>query len=651
MTKEKIIENLKKMKSEKSLWLVVGYEIFLLIPCILRGVRSVKGSNSLEYYGYHYILFLPFLILGTLFFYWLVTYYLKGNNRIVLYAAVLLSWGYMMEVIILYSDSKKFLLGQIVILLGSYLCAIVAGLFCFYIKQFRYDFCSQIFAGISVFLYILLILFGVDPSGNLGEATTNLKIFSFSIQVTEILKVIYLLVLVTLLAKQNKRSKEEKRKRFIIALIFTAFNMAGMLALSEMGSLLIILLVFIAFILVYTEEIRWSITAIALGCFIILMGVLLGESMINSVDKNITAKEAMTSFYDENISYRCGYSGNKNIENIEVFRTTIYEFLDEKKDTDSRMIEKDDLSELIEKTSNETNTTTMQNAIEELYANDAEEIGYADLAKAVKNKKNKSIKIALCFIFSDQSAKESFMSTRDFNKLYMYYALNCTNNKLIKFYLPKYEKVRTRWYCCRHVDWDTKTTGYQNYLARSGIRKGGLFGMEDTNIDFVLNIPNSSSDMMLVSISALFGNIASILLLGIFYMLYREGKKVVLTTKQEYNSGMIFAMTFMIWIQAIFMTASNCGIFPISGMPIPFISNGGASKCVTMAMIGIMVMMSARQMDDFNQEEEEFNIVSATYIGYFFIRPVIEFMRYISSKSLGNIDAHTQEDDTDEGKE
>ena len=135
-------------------------------------------------------------------------------------------------------------------------------------------------------------------------------------------------------------------------------------------------------------------------------------------------------------------------------------------------------------------------------------------------------------------------------------------------------------------------------------------------------MPNADSDMIFVAISEMFGNICPVLLLLLFFLLFWEGKKIALSTKHEYNSGMVFGISFMIWIQAIFMTASNYGMFPIFGMPIPFISNGGASKCVTMAMIGIMVVMSAVEMEEIPVEEDHSKDRMLIFSRYYIIAPL-----------------------------
>ena len=105
------------------------------------------------------------------------------------------------------------------------------------------------------------------------------------------------MVLVCLLCKQA-RSKEEKRKRLMLSAVYTGINIIGMLAINEMGSLLIVLLVYIAFIVIYMQEIKYSIAVIAAGVMIVLFGGHGREMMTDSINQKISEKELISCFYN-----------------------------------------------------------------------------------------------------------------------------------------------------------------------------------------------------------------------------------------------------------------------------------------------------------------------------------------------------------------
>lgn len=601
LSKREFIESVRKLKGETVLWLVILYEGLLLVPALVKGVKG--SGNDAVYFGYHYLEFFLILALGTILFYFVTLYILEGNQKIVLYSSILLTWGVFMELLLLFPGdddlNSGFIIRNIILLLAAYVSAVLAGVLFIKIRKFRQDSVSFLLACLSVLFYILLMLFGVGPGGQANpEARTNLPFpVVGSIPVTEILKVIFLMVLVCLLCKQA-RSKEEKRKRLMLSVLYTGINMLGMLAINEMGSLLIVLLVYIAFIVIYMQEIKYSIAVIAAGVLIVLSGVMAGEMMTDSINKKISAKELISCFYDREVPSTSGYHGGSGT--IEDFRPALTDYFDGKSRGNDRKVTETELKKIVGNAQEDALSEAEEQAVEALFS-DKTEIGYGDMKAAVEDRKNQSMMIAMSYLFADQGDKEDFLGTYYFSKIYNYYVNYGDANALERFYVPKYGKVKTRFYCWTHPEWDNGDSGYQNYRARAGVRDGGLFGKDSAEIS---TVPNADSDMIFVAISEMFGNICPVLLLLLFFMLFWEGKKIVLSTKHEYNSGMAFGISFMIWIQAVFMTASNYGLFPIFGMPIPFISNGGASKCVTMAMIGIMVVMSAVEMEEDAVEDE-----------------------------------------------
>ena len=584
VSKEELIAHIQELKQEKVLWMVVLYQALLFVPALMKGIR--EGSDEVYYYGFHYLYFLPVLILGTIFFYSITKYLLKGNHKIVLYSAILLTWGVLMELLLLFPNDEernmRFIGSTVLVLILAMAGAAAVGYTFLKIRRFRSDSFSFLLACVSILLYVLLYIFGVGPGGNPNpEAKTNLPFPVIgSIPVTEILKVTFLMVLVCLVCKQS-RSKKEKRERLLLSAVYTACNMIGMLMINEMGSLLIILLVYIAMIVVYMQEARYSAMVIATGVSVLAAGIFIGTVMTHSVNKKISSQDLLSCFYDLEVSTANGYHGSSGT--VDDFRPYLVEFLQERKETqEDRIVTQKEIEKNVEQSLGEALDETIQTSIDDLFSV-KDKIGYEDMELFVSNRKNLSMKIAMCYLFSDQTDKRDFFNEYYFAKVYTYYAsirskcvrtvlsskirkskngdftAGCIRNGIMEIRLSKLSCKDRR--ACRRVVWQRRNR--------------------------VSTVPNADSDMVFVAVSEMFGNICTILLLSIFFLLFWEGKKIALSTRQEYNSGMIFGISFMIWIQAIFMTASNCGMFPIFGMPIPFISNGGASKCITLAMIGI----------------------------------------------------------------
>ena len=122
LSKRELIESFRKIKKETVLWLVILYEGLLLVPALVKGVKG--SGNSASYFGYHYLEFFLILALGTILFYFVTLYILEGNQKIVLYSSILLTWGVFMELLLLFPGdddlNSGFIMRNIILLLASY---------------------------------------------------------------------------------------------------------------------------------------------------------------------------------------------------------------------------------------------------------------------------------------------------------------------------------------------------------------------------------------------------------------------------------------------------------------------------------------------------------------------------------------------------
>ena len=245
----------------------------------------------------------------------------------------------------------------------------------------------------------------------------------------------------------------------------------------EMGSLLIILLVYIAMIVVYMQEARYSAMVIATGVSVLAAGIFIGTVMTHSVNKKISSQDLLSCFYDLEVSTANGYHGSSGT--VDDFRPYLVEFLQERKETqEDRIVTQKEIEKNVEQSLGEALDETIQTSIDDLFSV-KDKIGYEDMELFVSNRKNLSMKIAMCYLFSDQTDKRDFLNEYYFAKVYTYYASGSEANVLERFYLPKFGKVKTRFYCWMHPEWDNGDSGYQNYRARIGVRAGGLFGKEE----------------------------------------------------------------------------------------------------------------------------------------------------------------------------
>ena len=144
----------------------------------------------------------------------------------------------------------------------------------------------------------------------------------------------------------------------------------------------------------------------------------------------------------------------------------------------------------------------------------------------------------------------------------------------------------------RIFNWSTGS-GLQLENALAAIGSAGLFGhgYNQTPIYF----PESSTDFIFAVFASNFGFIGVILLLGI--IIYLDVNIFLLTRKriEDTNKYIISGILGMLLFQQIQNIGMTIGLFPITGITLPFISYGGSSLLSYMLLVGILINISIKK--------------------------------------------------------
>ena len=137
---------------------------------------------------------------------------------------------------------------------------------------------------------------------------------------------------------------------------------------------------------------------------------------------------------------------------------------------------------------------------------------------------------------------------------------------------------------------DPLDSGYNPIQAQIAIGSGGLLGKglfegEQTQLNF-LKVP--TKDFIFSVLGEELGFVGAILLLGLFLLLIWRGLRAAQFAGD--TSGQLLAAGFvtMILFQVFINVAVNLGIFPVTGLPLPFVSAGGSSLLTLFVTLGII---------------------------------------------------------------
>jgi rod shape determining protein RodA len=144
---------------------------------------------------------------------------------------------------------------------------------------------------------------------------------------------------------------------------------------------------------------------------------------------------------------------------------------------------------------------------------------------------------------------------------------------------------------------DVQGAGYQLFQSTIAVGSGGPFGKGLTNgTQNQLNfLPVQESDFVAAIYLEELGFVGALLLLGLFAALL--WRILVAGWRSRDPFGMMFAggLASMILFQVIVNLGMVVGIMPITGIPLPFVSHGGASLISLAVGLGILQSVNIRQ--------------------------------------------------------
>jgi rod shape determining protein RodA len=144
---------------------------------------------------------------------------------------------------------------------------------------------------------------------------------------------------------------------------------------------------------------------------------------------------------------------------------------------------------------------------------------------------------------------------------------------------------------------DLQGTGYQLFQAQIAIGSGGWFGKGLTNgtQNALGLLPVQDTDFVFAILAEELGFVGAIVVLLLFVALL--WRVLVAGWRSKDPFGTIFAsgVAAMLLFQLVVNVGMVIGIMPITGIPLPFISHGGASLISIAQALGIIQSINIRQ--------------------------------------------------------
>jgi cell division protein FtsW len=135
--------------------------------------------------------------------------------------------------------------------------------------------------------------------------------------------------------------------------------------------------------------------------------------------------------------------------------------------------------------------------------------------------------------------------------------------------------------------------GYQLLQSLTAIGSGGLLGRGlGLGREKLLYLPSAHNDFIVAVAGEELGLLGGLLLLGLFVVLLYRGLKIVLRAPDRFGYLLGSGLLFTLGLQAALNLGVAAGVLPVTGLTLPFISYGGSSLVVSLAMVGILLNIS-----------------------------------------------------------
>ncbi len=142
---------------------------------------------------------------------------------------------------------------------------------------------------------------------------------------------------------------------------------------------------------------------------------------------------------------------------------------------------------------------------------------------------------------------------------------------------------------------DPLGTGYQLQQSQLTVSSGGLFGKGLTNGLAGQNLPVGSTDFVFARVGEELGFLGGMLVLTLFALLVWRVLLVGWRSEDTFTLAFSGGLAGLLLFQMIINVGMVLGVMPITGIPLPFVTHGGASLISAALGLGILESLAMRR--------------------------------------------------------
>ncbi len=171
--------------------------------------------------------------------------------------------------------------------------------------------------------------------------------------------------------------------------------------------------------------------------------------------------------------------------------------------------------------------------------------------------------------------------------------------------IPKeYPHIQERIMTFIFPETDLLDTGLQVYRSKMAIGSGQLFGkglfnglqtQNNSSAASSFNVPEKQTDFIFSVIGEEMGFIGSMIVIAIIFFILFRCIYIAMNSRDVYGSLMVICITSILGFHFIENIGMSIGVLPVTGIPLPFVSQGGSSLIANYLNVGILLSVSMRR--------------------------------------------------------
>ncbi len=146
---------------------------------------------------------------------------------------------------------------------------------------------------------------------------------------------------------------------------------------------------------------------------------------------------------------------------------------------------------------------------------------------------------------------------------------------------------------------DPKGASYQIQQSMIAIGSGGMFGRGfGQSIQKFSYLPEPQGDSIFAVIGEELGLVGSVATIFLYLLFLMRGLRISNNAPDMFSGLLVAGIVILITLQSFLHIASVTGVFPLTGVPLVFMSHGGTALMIYLVAIGLVLQVSRYQKQE-----------------------------------------------------